>query len=238
MAGSSTEWLVPPKEILLSENEIHLWRARLDCPHEDLERFRTCLSPDEREKASSFYFEQHRDHYAAGRGILRDLLSRYLGIAATEIRFGYNDFGKPAVNGLQFNLAHSHDLALYAFSLKHQLGVDLEKMRPELANEEIADRFFSREEARALKNSGIEGFFRCWTRKEAFVKAHGKGLSLPLDKFTVDVGKTARLLTVESDPTEVNRWAMYSLDAGAGYAAALAAEGKNHVLKYWDWNPV
>jgi len=220
----------------LGDNDIHIWRAKLDCAPETLNKFSGYLSPDEREKSASFYFEVHRNHYVAGRGILRALLSHYLGKPPADFAFAYSDFGKPSLaTDLHFNLSHSHGLALYAFSIQHQLGVDVEKIRPELAGPEIAERFFSPAEAEVVKASGPDAFFRCWTRKEAFLKAHGKGLSLPLNKFTVDVGENARLLEVEFDPSEMGRWSLYSIQPGTGYEGALAVEGTNHQLSFWEW---
>ena len=237
MPLSSTEWLSPPETLALAPKEIHVWRANLDCSAEILDEFRSYLSPDELEKAASFYFEAHRNHYAASRGILRKLLSGYLGKSPAEFAFSYSNFGKPSLaNTLRFNLSHSHGLALYAFCPQHELGIDLEKIRPELAGPEIAERFFSTPEAEAVKASGSEAFFRCWTRKEAFVKAHGTGLSLPLNKFTVDIGDNARLLSVEFDPSEMGRWSLYSINPGADYEGALAVEGSNHALRFWNYD--
>jgi 4'-phosphopantetheinyl transferase len=167
------------------------------------------------------------------------LLSRYLQHAPNEFRFVYTPFGKPSLGAtLRFNVSHSHGLALFAFAAT-EIGVDLERIRPELAGQEIAQRFFAPEEAAALQELPPEqrfnAFFRCWTRKEAFIKAHGKGMSLPLNKFTVEFADSARLLSTAFDPAELDRWSLYGLEPGDEYAGAVAAEGKNHDLKLFDF---
>jgi 4'-phosphopantetheinyl transferase len=225
----------------LADGEVHVWRTPLEQPADRLEDLRRTLAPDERQRAERFHFDKDRRHFVAGRGLLRTLLGRYLGRDPGSLQFAYNPQGKPMLagegGGLRFNLAHSHGLALFAVSRGRELGVDLERIRPEFAGEPVAQRFFSPREVAALRAlSGErrhEAFFVCWTRKEAYLKATGKGLSLPLDCFDVSLlpGEPAALLATRHDPTEVGRWSLRALAPAQGYAGALAVEGRGWRLR-------
>src|SRR5688572_27234414 len=196
-------WRSAPKTLSLPDDCVHVWRAALD-PTPD-----TLLSGDEREKAALFHFEKDRQRYIAARTALRQLIARYENVPAEKIEFTYNAFGKPALkkSPLRFNTSHSADLALFAFTLRNNIGVDLERIRPDFAAREIAGQFFSPDEIAALRAlppaAQIEAFFRCWTRKEAFIKAHGSGLSLPLHRFVVSLDDPARLVRTDFDPTAI-----------------------------------
>ncbi len=154
---------------------------------------RALLTGDERERAGRFHFQRDSSAFAISRGLLRTLAGRYLDAPPERLRFDYTPYGKPYLAGqfagspLRFNLSHAHELVLYAFTSGAEVGVDVEYLRPELAGAEIAERFFSPREVEALLTLPVEGrteaFFRCWTRKEAFIKAVGQGLSFPLDQF-------------------------------------------------------
>jgi 4'-phosphopantetheinyl transferase len=172
---------------------------------------------------------------------LRSLLSAYLGISSEELRFSYAEKGKPSLqkgpSEINFNLAHSHGMAVYAFSHTREVGVDLEYMREDLANEDIAKRFFSMREIKMLDAVPAElkklAFFNCWTRKEAYIKARGEGLSMPLDEFDVSLepGEPAALLANHKEPAEITRWSMQSIPVPTGYVAALCVEGFDWLLK-------
>lgn len=212
---------------------MHVWRARLDPPDDSL---MAVLSPEERERAARFHFERDRSRFAMGRGYLRALLGRYVGCAPEQIVFRYGQRGKPSLaadaTGLEFNAAHSHDVALFAFALGAPVGVDVELVRPGPAEEGIADRFFSPLEAEALRSlpeaERREAFFRCWTRKEAFVKANGEGLTYGLDQFTVSLSpdEPARLVDVARDPREADAWSLHHVDPGDSYIGAVAVRGR------------
>lgn len=173
--------------------------------------------------------------------MLRTLLAAYLGRGAAELSFSYAEKGKPSLadsqTAVNFNLAHSQGRALYAFSRGRELGVDLEFIREDLESEKIAVRFFSPAEVKRLELVPPElrkqAFFECWTRKEAYIKARGDGLSLPLDDFDVSLGpgEPAALLRNHKEPEEVARWTMRSLDAPSGYAAALVVAGHDWKLR-------
>ncbi len=235
------EWPETPALPPLADGEVHVWRVPLDQPADHLEVLRRTLAADERQRAERFHFEKDRRHFVAGRGLLRTILGHYLGRDPGSLQFAYNPQGKPMLVGeggsLCFNLAHSHGLALFAVSRGRELGVDLERIRPEFAGEQVARRFFSPREVAALRSLGgerrHEAFFVCWTRKEAYLKATGKGLSLPLDCFDVSLlpGEPAALLATRHDPSEVGRWSLRALSPALGYAGALVVEGSGWRLR-------
>src|ERR1041384_7387282 len=174
-------WCEAPETLSLATGEVHVWRLALDQPESVLTEFRRALDADEIERAGRFHFEKHQRHFVAGRGGLRYVLSRYLDVKPEELRFSYGAFGKPALIGeeLRFNMSHSHGLALFAVSGDRELGVDVEHVRADFASEDIARRFFSTVEVAAFnalpKEEQVAAFFRCWTRKEAYIKAIGRG---------------------------------------------------------------
>ncbi len=244
-AEQCANWNVPANDYRLIPDEVHVWRALLDQPLSSLGLFHEVLSAEERARAERFYFEADRRRAIIGRGVSRLLLGLYLGRAAHRIEFKYNAFGKPALADpnlpFQFNVSHSGDVILVATAIDRVLGVDVERMRPDMANAEIAARYFSPSECSTLlalpPEMRCEAFFACWTRKEAYLKARGDGLSLPLDRFDVAFAPTEkpRLLATRHDPAEASRYTLCALDAGPGYAAALAVEGSNWRLKCWEW---
>jgi 4'-phosphopantetheinyl transferase len=246
---AASEWLSPPSNLTLRPDEVHVWRAALDKSDAMQQALEQTLSPEERERAGRFYFEKDRGAFIVARGLLRRILSRYLGIEPGQLRFRCGSHGKPALPrdlnsaDLRFNLSHSHGVALYAIARGREVGVDLEQIRPEPVHEPIAERFFSAPEVAALRALPPalqpEGFFNCWTRKEAYIKARGEGLTVSLSQFQVSLapGEPAALVSVNDDPAEASRWALQELAPGPGYAAALAVEGAGWRLCCWDWPP-
>ena len=178
---------------------------------------------------------------------MREILGGYTGIPPQDLVFSYGDKGKPELAGqtgsagIRFNLSHSGERALLAVSQGLTLGVDIELVNPEFGGQEIAERFFSASEVRHLLSIPVperaEAFFSCWTRKEAYIKALGDGLSVPLDSFEVAFGpgRKAALLSIRVDPGEVSRWSMYDIEASPGYKAALVVEGSQHRLRHLQW---
>lgn len=236
-------WDAPPNDLGLPPDEVHVWRAALDLPERLADELRHLLSDDERRRAARFHFERDRRRFSAGRGVLRDILGRYLNTAPQELRFHYDAHGKPSLYGsdLRFNLSHSGGLALFAVTTGGQVGVDVERIRPEVMQEGLAKRYFSPREAAALEALPPEqqpaGFFNCWTRKEAYIKARGEGLSIPLDSFDVSLepGEPARLLNVMGAPGEAERWSLWDLEVDAGFAAALALDSTERTLRRWQY---
>lgn len=212
--------------------EVHVFWLDLDLPAERVAALGATLSDDERARADRFLVPGIGARFAAGRGQLRAVLARYLGARPEELRFAYGPQGKPSLEAteLRFNLSHSASRGLLAVTCGAELGADLERVRPEVDYEGLARRFFSPGEAEALRTVAPElratAFFAAWTRKEAFIKAKGGGLSIPLDRFDVTLrpGEKAALLRTEWDPAEASRYCMESLDhsAGPGWAAAIA----------------
>ena len=226
----------------LTADEVHVWHANLD--EHEAGPLKALLTEDEVSRADRFHFAKDRNHYTVARGLLRKLLAGYLAKSASDLRFAYAEKGKPALDegqqSLNFNLAHSHGCVIYAFSRGREVGVDLEFKREGLEAEKIAERFFSPPEIVALRALPLElrrqAFFDCWTRKEAYIKARGDGLSLPLDRFDVSLapGEAAALLRNHQDPAEVTRWTMQSIPVPVGYVAALVVEGHDWRLRtFW-----
>jgi 4'-phosphopantetheinyl transferase len=231
---------LPLRNLALSADEVHLWHATLD--EQLVDSLEHLLSQDELSRANRFHFAKDRNHFIVARGLLRKLLAAYLGIGCGALRFSYGEKGKPSLEpdqrgSINFNLAHSHGMAIYAFSRGRELGVDLEFIKEDLEAEKIAERFFSRHEVDVLRSVPDElrkqAFFNCWTRKEAYIKARGEGLSMPLDEFDVSLapGEAAALLKNHRDPAEVSRWSMQSIPVLPGYVAALVVEGHEWRLK-------
>lgn len=223
----------------LSHDEIHVWHQSLTWGLGVIQSLRELLSPDELARAERYRFNEDRKEYILARGTLRMLLSSYAKVPAKELRFGYSEFGRPSLltetpaDAVDFNVTHSGDMALFAFARGRKIGIDVEKVRRNFATNEIADRFFSTVERGALRELPLkqrhEAFFRCWTRKEAFIKALGEGLSHPLDQFDVSLspGVPPAILTTRPDAAEVKRWKLWNIKVPSDYAAALAAESNS-----------
>lgn len=239
-----------PLKLELLDDEIHIWCANLDQFATGLNGFIQTLSLDEQKRAQRFYFERDRQRFILGRGVLRTILAVYLSIEPNQIQFSYGKNGKPALDGthgkgaLHFNLSHSEGMALYAFTRSGEIGLDIEYIRKIPEMEPIAEQLFSARERAAFRalpeSKKNEAFFNCWTRKEAFIKAIGDGLSQPLDEFDVSLtpGEPARLLRIEGDSKAASRWLIQELKLAPGFAAAFAVERQNWRLSCWQWWPL
>jgi len=228
---------------------VQVWRARLDVPAYRVRELAQLLSLDEARRAERLFFDVDRQRFIVARGLLRTILGRYLRAPPAELRFVYGPYGKPeltlefADGRLHFSVAHSHRLALYAVAYDRQVGIDLEYMRPRLVSKAVAEHFFSPVEVERLgalpEKEQREAFFCCWTRKEAYIKARGEGVSLPLDCFEVSPvpNENPVRLRTHGDPAEATRWCLRGLEPGAGYAAAVAVEGFGWHLRRWLWSP-
>ena len=247
MTTPDQSWCDAPERPALAEGEVHVWRACLSPGRARLLELRQSLSDDELERARRFHFDRDREHFVAARGALRDILCRYTGTPPERLRFTYDAYGKPALGEaagrrLRFNVSHSNGLALYAVTAGREVGIDIEFVREDFASLEVAAHFFSAQEVSALRSlppgEQAGAFFDCWTRKEAYIKARGEGLSHPLHLFTVSLkpGEPAALLRTEDDPSEATRWTLHELSAGEGYRAALAVEGAPASLSRWRWD--
>jgi 4'-phosphopantetheinyl transferase len=234
-----------PFDVELIADEIHVWFGALDQPEPEYSRFMRTLSSDERTRAGRYHKQEDRNRFIARHGMLRMILGCYLGVQPGELRLHHGKHGKPELSGsfgkgtVLFNLSHSKDVALFAFSRNHELGVDIERIRDIAEMETIVERFFSAREKSFIRALPLDkrrdAFFYCWTRKEAYIKATGEGFSRPLD--TVDVapvqgGETA---AIEGMEKETSPWSIRTLGLAREHASALVVNSKNCTLRCFKW---
>ena len=232
--------------LALSNDEVHVWCASLDRSPESIENLALLLSVEERTRAARFYFERDRKHFIMGRGLLRMILSSYLGMKPAQVRFHYGPNGKPALKAgahgktVQFNLSHSQDVALYAICCNRQVGVDVEYIQTVPEADRIAEDFFSPHESAMIhacsEEHKMDLFFHMWTYKEAYLKASGEGLTRPLTEIkTLPVyGEPAHLFSTVGDRREAFQWRMQSFRPQPGYLAAVVAEGNDWHAKFGE----
>ncbi len=221
----------------LPDSVIHVWCASLEYTPPQLAEFLSLLSADEKARANRFYFERDRSRFIIGRGLLRILLSRYLGAEPSQLEFVYGGHGKPALKSetldrvLEFNVSHSKDLALYIFSWNHKVGVDVEYVYPLPDLDNFAELFFSPRECAYIHSLSGEHkesvFFKLWTCKEAFLKANGSGLTIPINQVEISLGMEGSAIvgTIDGDIEEAERWHLETFNPIPGYQASLAVEG-------------
>ncbi len=232
--------------LALREDEVQLWKVDLDAIRADESRWQEVLSSDELTRASRFHFPADRQCFVATRALLRTILAGYLSTDPKRLSFSYSKKEKPSLVlpragvDVTFNVSHSGGIALLAFVQRREIGIDVEQVREDFDVEAIARRFFSareQEQLAALPNEErFEAFFRCWTRKEAYIKATGDGLSLPLHQFDVSVApeESDALLSTRPDNSETALWSLREVPAGDGYVAALCVRGREWRLKSWS----
>jgi 4'-phosphopantetheinyl transferase len=236
------KWLVPSAHVKLVPGEIHLWLASLQLNSASMQRMWRTLDGDERTRALRFHFAKDRCDFTAARGILRDILSRYLGRPSSKLRFQYGESGKPELRArtgeekLNFNTSHSHGLAVYAVTRGAEVGVDLEKVRPAMLRDSIPERFFSATEATELRSLPRRlqprSFFQTWTQKEALAKAQGQGLASLLE---ISPGRDSRIdptIPIYSDSLS---WTTLPLSPAPGYIGAIASNHEISRLRFWRW---
>lgn len=222
--------------------EVHIWRIRLDRPADEVQRLLALLVQDEVCRSERLVTADLRRRFIVARGILREILARYLGVTAEAVRFEYGEHGKPLLGGnhelsqpLHFNMSHSDERALVAVTTAGPVGIDVERVRNDCACMQIACNYFSPEKYEWLKSLApsrqSEEFFRCWTRKEAFVKATGRGLVL-LGQFDVTQDGIAALPGMYPDATEAAQWSLQELAVDPGYVASLALRSHSFLLQY------
>ena len=238
------DWVAHPQNkdcgsLSLPRSDMHVWKVGLDLPVRRQEQYWGILSADEQDRAKRFHFEIHRSRFVAGRAFLRLLLSSYLKAQPQLLVFDYGMYGKPTLipeqnpEQIKFNLSHSDALALYAFAYEREMGIDIERIQSFPDMDQVAARSFSKREY----NTWVElpdaekanAFSRCWTRKEAFIKAIGNGFQYPLDKFdvTLSPGQMPKLTWVDADPQATDRWSYADLPGIPGYSSALLSEGND-----------
>jgi 4'-phosphopantetheinyl transferase len=235
-------WSADPGTIQTSECEVHIWRATLEPEPQVVEKLSSFHSADEKARSERFHFSRDRMQFLVARGVLRELLGRYLSHHPSAVRIEYGPYGKPYIREqshrvpIRFSVSHSHGLALFAFAIGREVGVDVEMVRPDFGGEEAAENHFAPREVRELCSLApaerAEGFFLCWTRKEAYVKARGEGLQVPLKSFRVSLtpGEPARL-----EAEDCMRWSLFSLRPAPNFVGALVAEGSDLLPRFWQW---
>lgn len=239
---TSSSFRIDPR-LYLPEDEVQLWRIDLAGIRGDESRWQKVLSSDESARAARFHFDADRQRYITTRAWLRMLLASYLQTDAKQLSFSYSKKEKPLLapaydhSGITFNISHSGEIALLAFARQREIGVDVEQVRENRDLEAIARRFFSANEQTQLfalpAAERPAAFYRCWTRKEAYIKAVGDGLSLPLSQFDVALahGNNDALLATRPDASEAAKWRLREVSPGPGYAAAVCAHGRDWRLR-------
>jgi 4'-phosphopantetheinyl transferase len=236
----------PQSEVTgLDPGVVHVWRLALDDSRHEIASARAVLSADEAQRADRFLFDKDRRRFVACRSALRVLLGRYLHVGPGSIEFRYNPFGKPELAGapplpLRFNVSHSESWALIAVTVQHRVGVDVERLRPienidSLARLCLSDRELA-DYRRLPTDQRMPAFFQAWTRKEAFIKACGVGLSRPLHdcEVTFAPGEPARLLRVAGDGTPPADWSLSAIETAAGYVGAVAVDVAQVRIEYYE----
>jgi 4'-phosphopantetheinyl transferase len=236
------DWKIPPEKVELHPNSIHLWGVTLKQASPYLEDLRETLTPDERAKAGRILLPRNRDGFVAVRGALRNILSRYHPQHPSDLEFSYGAYGKPELKpspgapSLFFNSSHSGEWGLIAVTRAHRVGIDIEFIKPCKDYPAIAENFFSPSEIQLLgalpEELQLHSFLKCWTRKEALSKALGAGFCMDWTSFDVSPSPPER---VEITGNGVSKWSVYSFIVAPGYMGALAFEGVNPSLKFWEW---
>lgn len=237
----------PEPSFDLRPGVVAVWRVFLDAGAHQVAEFASTLPACELAEATRLATPTHRNRFLVARGARRAVLARYLNCPPEHLRFDIGPFGRPTVRGdtgrplLRFNQSRSAHLALIAVTLQHDVGIDIEKIRLDLADPEIARRCFARNESRELLrlpgHLWPQGFFGCWTRKEAYLKATGQGLSYPLSAFEVTASPTrdAALIAHREDPKEIDRWRMHTYWPAPDFIASVAVDGIAVNLRHFDW---
>jgi 4'-phosphopantetheinyl transferase len=235
-----SNWITTKDTPALQNSEIHVWRILVTDFIPQLNQYWQLLNTTEQQQAKKFIQIKHQNRFIIIHGILRRIISNYLNINPHNINFTNNEFGKPSLSfheSLNFNISHSNDVALLAFTKNNTIGIDVEFNKKNIEIFEIANKFFTPEEANSINNLPIElqleHFFTYWTCKEAFIKAIGKGLSYSLKNFNIDIDN---LKIHTEDPEYKNsNWSLLKLDTFPNYSAAIATNGDFNKLRLFDF---
>jgi 4'-phosphopantetheinyl transferase len=221
--------------------DIHIWEFRSEMPGARPEDIAALLSPDERERAARFHFQRDAQRFTVTRARTRAILGAYLQSDPRELKFTYSAREKPSLSNasadIRFNVSHSGDQALVAVAKGREIGIDIEQIRSNVECEQLAERFFSLAERKFMRDlpddQKLRTFFRLWTCKEAFLKAHGIGLSRPLSSFDVSLEDgPGLLLRIKGDAGEENRWSLVELESVSRYPAAAVVDGPLEAVRY------
>ncbi len=243
---AATSWRRTPADLALAADVVDVWRSRVDLTAMQRLAMQQCLSTIEIERANRYRVVTRREEFIVARGLLRTILARLMHIDPREIEFTYGDKGKPSLaspdigRAISFNVSHSYGMILIAMTMEKAVGVDVEQVRDSKDFRRIAERFFSPAECQALAvvpmDDQQQAFYNCWTRKEAFLKASGLGITTALDSFDVAFWPAgdARLLATRWDTSQVDRWSMTHLTPGGEHVATVAVEGQGMAVRCWD----
>jgi len=239
-------WRSANEQECLGMGQVHVWRADLSMAAQAADNLGAVLSDDERARAARYLRREDRSRFIAARAILRQILAHYTKVSPESLSFVYGEHGKPALaeglgdEGVEFNMSHSGEMALYAAARRCRVGVDIESPRPSVNYMRIAERFFSIEEYEELVALPAEdqysAFYRCWTRKEAYVKARGDGIAAGLDTFSASLEEGPKLLRSDDGSDEIDRWRFLALQPGDQYVAALCVAGQDMKLSCLEWS--
>lgn len=232
---------VPPQ---LQAGELHVWKIGLDCSDGQWQPLTALLSDDEQSKAARYRFENLRRRFILGRAALRNLLGGYLNCAPGALHFAYNEHGKPSLanddSGLRFNVSHSGGIMLAAFVLNSEIGIDIEAIQHDIDCMGIGQRWFSELERNTLQglpeHKRAGAFFRTWSRKEAYIKALGAGLSYPLNRFSVSMDEASPVLLVhQGDSQEAKSWQIHNIEVSNAYSASVAIEAARWDIRHYHF---
>jgi len=228
----------------VTAHDVHLWIAGLDLDAEDVGRLWRLLTEEERHRALLFRFPLHRNRFVAARGLLRRILARYVEQSPEAIRLTIGPNGKPEIAcpypcAIHFNVSHCEAFAAYAIANTRRIGIDIERIRTLQDSVGISRQFFAPEEQVELAAMPHEqkeqGFFACWTRKEAYLKACGLGFSVELDTFAILAAATPRLTRVDWEPDDIGRWTFATFAPCDNYTGTVVVEGTNWTLTQRLW---
>ena len=243
------DWSPAEQPPTLESGALHVWQIALQQPASTMERLADSLDAAERARAARFAFVRDRERFLVAHGALREIVGRYLACAPSAVAFHHSAQGKPeivepgnpATGALRFSLAHSGEIALISVTSIGATGVDVEQTRSDVEALAIAERFFATEEQDALRAQPEDRraayFYRLWTCKEAYLKAVGVGLTAPLQEIIVRFGAPAgvSIALMGASAASVGRWSLAELAPGAGYAGAVAVDGRIESVAVWQW---
>ena len=245
---ASTHWATPSQDLFLklSPGVVHVWRAPLEDSPLQAARYRPYLSADERARAERFRVPYPQYQFVSTRGILRRLLSHYVGTPAANLRIESNLHGKPTLADsssppLQFNVSHTRGMALLAITVEHAVGIDVEKVDRALSDHDIAGRYFSPRESNYLASLPLERrtaeFFTYWTCKEAYLKMRGIGLlgGLGQCEIALDPDGLKANVSLTDGSNREDKCLLFRVNAGQAHIGALAVEGPSVEVSFWDW---
>ena len=245
--NNSIVWKLPPQHLTLLNSHVHIWKANISPSQRVCHYCEKLLSPDEHARAQQFKFRQHQQAFITARGILRLILSRYLHTSPQSLTFEQGPHGKPALTfpstpPILFNVSHSHHLALYAVTLENEVGIDIEYHRLTLNLPALIQRICSPQEKMILTALSAaeqkKGFFTCWTQKEAYVKAIGKGITIPLETITVlfSQSNSEERRDLGDEKQDISTWSISEISVDSDYSAALAIQNTDSTNSYWEWS--